>query len=556
MRIYLILASIFLCSYCTNKEQLPEAKISLLILSGSNNHDWEATTRQLQRMYLESEKFDVAITESPDTLNYDHFDKFDAIVSNWTAWPKHDIRWPKAAEEGLMNFIKEGGGFVLFHAASSTLYDWAPYQQLVGSSWGDSTKHGKITPHKVVFKDKDHPITKGISDFWITDELWVNSQTHTDLNILAEAYSDPENKGRGKMEPVVTWNTLGKGRSFHNILGHDVRAMKNTGWRTLMLRGTEWAATGKVSIPVPASLSREKPIKSMNYSWAETDTTFALLNNNEIIWQYNFNTIKGKPFFHPVNINNSIITWLSPEDHPWHLGLWHSWKFINGVNYWEYDQSKDVAPFNFIGITELRNISMEKGDDFSCTIKLDLAYHKKNSPDLLLERRIVTVSSPGEKGLFYLDYNFELSAVADAVELNRTPLPHEKNGKDYGGYAGLSIRFSQDLFGPSFINSDGSTDMKHGEPMPWKYYGLRNNQGDKIGAAIFGHVKNLNYPEPWFMTDNENHPFYYFSPAPIFNQPHLMKKGDELKLKYRIQFYPGVVGKEVLDKDYENYLMQ
>jgi hypothetical protein len=140
------------------------------------------------------------------------------------------------------------------------------------------------------------------------------------------------------------------------------------------------------------------------------------------------------------------------------------------------------------------------------------------------------------------------------VELNRTPLPGEENGKDHGGYAGLSVRFNQDLFEPSFINSDGSTDMKHGEPMPWKYYGLRNNLGNKIGTAIFSSTENLNYPEPWFMTGNEDHPFYYFSPAPIFNQPQLVKKGEKLRFKYRLKLYKGAVSKEILDQDSNDFM--
>ena len=60
------------------------------------------------------------------------------------------------------------------------------------------------------------------------------------------------------------------------------------------------------------------------------------MNNSDIIWQYNFNNRFGKPYFHPVRVKNSTLTCVSPPDHPWHLGLWFSWKYINGVNYWEY----------------------------------------------------------------------------------------------------------------------------------------------------------------------------------------------------------------------------
>ena len=38
-------------------------------------------------------------------------------------------------------------------------------------------------------------------------------------------------------------------RGFAIFLGHDATAMKNTAWRSLLQRGTEWAATAKVTLP-------------------------------------------------------------------------------------------------------------------------------------------------------------------------------------------------------------------------------------------------------------------------------------------------------------------
>ena len=46
----------------------------------------------------------------------------------------------------------------------------------------------------------------------------------------------------------------GKGRVFVTALGHDTDAMKSAGFVATLTRGTEWAATGDVSIPVPAEL--------------------------------------------------------------------------------------------------------------------------------------------------------------------------------------------------------------------------------------------------------------------------------------------------------------
>ena len=45
----------------------------------------------------------------------------------------------------------------------------------------------------------------------------------------------------------------GKGRVFATALGHDTEAMKNPGFAATLARGTEWAASEKVTIPGFAS---------------------------------------------------------------------------------------------------------------------------------------------------------------------------------------------------------------------------------------------------------------------------------------------------------------
>jgi type 1 glutamine amidotransferase len=73
------------------------------------------------------------------------------------------------------------------------------------------------------------------------------------MTILATAYSDPKNKGTGFDEPMLMVLTFGKGRIFHTTLGHDALALGCVGFMTTFQRGTEWAATGRVTQKVPAT---------------------------------------------------------------------------------------------------------------------------------------------------------------------------------------------------------------------------------------------------------------------------------------------------------------
>ena len=290
------------------------------------------------------------------------------------------------------------------------------------------------------------------------------------------------------------------------------------------------------------------------FSWSTTDSTLALYDGNELVWQYNYKTYKGKPHFHPINIAGTTITENVPPDHPWHLGLWHSWKYINGINYWEYDQTEGVEPWDFTGITEVKNVHIQKRDDFSCIIELDIVYHGKRGPDILSEKRIIEVSSPAYDGSFFIDYDLTIKALAEKVVLDRTPIQGEPNGEEWGGYAGLSIRFNQGLSKPHHINSDESVDLKHGAPMLWKYFGLVNNGGREIGAAIFDHPTSIAHPGAMYVTTHlGGDSLFYLGTAPLFHESTSLSFADELHFKHRVAFYENGASFERLQRSWNDF---
>ena len=107
MKRYLIY--FFACTFFINPQLYSQepGSIRILILSGSNNHDWKQTTKVLESIYSETGMFSYEVTDLPDTLSSSDFELFDVIVSNWNSWPENDLRWPKDAEEALSDFIKK-----------------------------------------------------------------------------------------------------------------------------------------------------------------------------------------------------------------------------------------------------------------------------------------------------------------------------------------------------------------------------------------------------------------------------------------------------------------
>ena len=542
---------IFLISFlgCQSHEKQADS-VKVLILSGSNNHEWKKTTPFLEKIFDNSGYFQADVTNQPDTLSYEIFKKYDAVVSNWNSWPENDSRWTSKAENGLLQFVEEGGGLVFFHASTSALYNWPDFKKISTGAWGDSTWHGKRSPVQVTIENQEHPITKGIADFYIFDELWINAEQNDIFQVLGSAINDDAfEKGYNKQAAIFV-SEYGEGRIFHTILGHDVRAMRNTGFQSLILRGTEWAVTSKVSLPVPEDLQQNRLEKTHEFSWVENDTTFALLENGRVLWQFNFNTKHGKPFFHPVFIKRNRITSLSPDDHLWHLGQWFSWKYINGKNYWEYIGKS----YQSEGVTDIKVIKLNKGPDHSAVISLEIEYHPQNGKTVLKETRVIRISSPQENGSMIMDYDLNFEAVANKVDLNRTPIEGEPEGKSWGGYAGLSIRFNQDFMNSGFVSSFENDLKVNGKSGEWLYMGFRGLDGKQVGSVIMVSEDTKREGESWYSVNDPELPFYYFSPAYLYLKPQLLTKGERIHLKYRIIHLEGNVTGKMLNNKYKHYI--
>ncbi len=228
-------------------------RLKVLILSGRNNHAWQLTTPVLRDVYEKSGRFVVDVLGEPLSWNSDTLEKYDVIVSNWTNYPSSSREWGKAMEDAFLAFIRSGKGFVLFHAAGACFPSWPEYQDLIGANWVEETGHGAYHEFEVRVEDADHPITKGLGDFSIADELWHRMRLRLSAHVLLRAFSDENQGGTGRWEPAAVWTELGAGRCFYLILGHDVPSMQDPDWEALMLRGTEWAVTGKVTIEIPAN---------------------------------------------------------------------------------------------------------------------------------------------------------------------------------------------------------------------------------------------------------------------------------------------------------------
>jgi hypothetical protein len=271
--------------------------------------------------------------------------------------------------------------------------------------------------------------------------------------------------------------------------------------------------------------------------WQRTDTTIGWRVGTNLLWQFSFDPAKGKPFFHPLTAGNDIsLTNFKPEDHPWHYGLWFSWKYINHANYWEEDRATGKAE----GATHWTAPKIKTQDDGSATIGLEVNYISPSNRVDMTESRELQISAPRPDGSYTIDWRAAFTAGTAGATLDRTPLLGEPDGKVNGGYAGLGLRLASAPLTMSVVCSTGPvTHFESDRARPnaaavgCNFYDGTNVAG---GIAIFSDPQNAGENAPWYLINSET---MRFACAAILAPKILTLAPDErLNLNYRIAVQP------------------
>ena len=264
------------------------------------------------------------------------------------------------------------------------------------------------------------------------------------------------------------------------------------------------------------------------YTLKSTDTSLAMAKGKKVIWQLNFDKKEGKPYFHPLcTSDGTLLTALRPKDHPWHRALWFSWKHINGLNYWE-ENRKGLSQ----GLTEIKTVKILAKEGQPTKIDMALSYHPPGKPVVMTEKLNIVVSVPDADGVYTITWKTTFTACDKDVFLDRTPIPGEKGGKGYGGYAGLSLRLAPEQRKWPAVDSEGRKDMKiHGQAARWMGFGDKTGGGGvfvEAGKSSFGTTPR------WYISKG----MPYFSPAVLFAKPFTLKAGKSIDMAYTITICP------------------
>jgi len=253
-----------------------------------------------------------------------------------------------------------------------------------------------------------------------------------------------------------------------------------------------------------------------------------------LCWTYVPQGREGKPYFHPLALpgTGEALTAYRPPDHAWHLGLWFSWKLINGYNFWE-------PTSNAVMRVVAQRITPEP--DKRVTIEVTLAY-LGDGRELVRETRTVRVTT-AFNGNYAIAWESAFTAQDRPVEFACTPAKRGKDGNwATGGYAGLMWRFPDaDALTCRYVNAEGKSDVQTcGESSErLDITAVSPASGARARIVIRDRGGHPRQPTPWFarhdLKAHKGRGYFLAGPSLIFHEPLRLAAGATLTVRYAVE---------------------
>lgn len=219
---------------------------ALIVWGGWQGHQPKEVA-EVFRGILAAEGFEVSVRETLDAFrDLGELLGLSLIVPVWTMGKI----LPEQAKPVFEAVAQGGVGMAGCHGGMCDAFrENCEWQFMTGGQWVAHPGNDGVK-YRVKITDRDHEITRGISDFEVVSEQYY---MHVDpgVKVLATTtFPRPAAPGaegphveNGPVEMPQVWTKrYGKGRVFYNALGHQANIFDIPEARELMRRGFVWAA--------------------------------------------------------------------------------------------------------------------------------------------------------------------------------------------------------------------------------------------------------------------------------------------------------------------------
>ena len=220
----------------TTQPAPPPARVLMLTATAGFRHDSIPTATSVVARLGTPGEFAVTATENLADVNATRLAATDVLMFALTTG---ELALDETQKRAMIDFVNGGGGFIGVHSATDTLYEWAEYGRLVGAYFKEHPWTQRAT---VTVEDRTHPTTSGLgASFTLVEEFYtfrVNPRPSVQVLLSLDAAS----VGAQGDFPLAWTQSIGRGRSYYNALGHFSETWDDARFQTQMAAAIRWTA--------------------------------------------------------------------------------------------------------------------------------------------------------------------------------------------------------------------------------------------------------------------------------------------------------------------------
>ena len=491
-----------------------------VVKKGAFHHtSTEAGAEEIRR-YFTANRFSCLVTDNPAVFVSPAMKKIRCVVFACT---NHEQFETDAQREAFYDFVKRGGGVLALHSASANERGQKRWRDFLGGSFERHYSIMQSVPFTHI--DRTHPAMACLPAgyVWEKDEIYLNHPDDSVRPLLVLAWDDVNAKSRKGDKygcpaiggHVLEWcKTYGKGRIYYSALGHRPEDFGKMEFQLHLLTAAKWTM----------GLLPDRVEQDPSAHVEKTIDGARLVSGGRVVWQLNVSTREGKQFVHPMRLpDGRVFTDARCADHPWHLGLWFCWKYINGVNYWEPAGRNPADNLLPAGLTVTKSAEILP-HGAGCTFKSSLWYGPRAEPGhvILDEEREWEFTPPDAKGCYRVIAKHVFTARERVTFDCRRPV----------GYGGFSLRMDAMMHG-CYMRCDGKDiNPKRNVAVPagtkeLAYVGPSSGHGVSVKM-----LSPLPSERIYAWADRR-----FANPVPMYDKPVTLEKGEKMTLAYEVSVY-------------------
>ena len=152
----------------------------------------------------------------------------------------HPVYWITAAQgKAVKDFVAGGGGVLFYHNVTYISPHNDDFRDVLGAV---TEQHPPLRPFKVKVLNRNHPITRGVNDFVVTDEQHFVNYQKDPKHLLLQSVNENglTHNHFGNSSPVGWAYDYGKGRVCYLAPGHVITALWNPEYEKLQQNAVRW----------------------------------------------------------------------------------------------------------------------------------------------------------------------------------------------------------------------------------------------------------------------------------------------------------------------------